>query len=90
MAGTNVPSFDETRHKSRTSTSIRDLADELRDRVGEAAALIDAVSSILATTAPTAESLARLRHVVLSAQGAATTAVGLAHDLTLALRGVES
>jgi hypothetical protein len=60
---------------------LSDLVDELHDRVGEAGALVAAVSTIASTTEVTATSLGRLRHVILTAEAALVEVAEVAAEL---------
>lgn len=75
-----LPSTDEKRN------SVRELADELHNRVLEASALVTALATIAATTTVTTESLTRLRHMLVSAQAATLAVVELSTELHAAVR----
>ena len=54
----------------RKAFKLSSLVDELHDRVGEALALLGAVSGVAGSTDITRTSLDRLRHVLIAAEGA--------------------
>lgn len=81
-AAPKVPVTVEKVEKRR----VREVAGELRDRVGEASALVNAVNIIASTTTLDEASLGRLRHVILVALGAVTEAADVSAELTTLVR----
>lgn len=69
-------------HKVVTTTTVRDLADELHDRLAEVQALADACGAVAACTSITRGALDRLRHTIVNLSAAATDA----GEIMLALR----
>jgi hypothetical protein len=73
----NVPNSDEKRKELK----LRDLTDDVVNRLGECVALLTAVSTIASTTEVTATSLGRLRHVILTAEAALVEVAEVAAEL---------